>query len=71
METNENIICRLLGHNWGYKDYGNRMQPDGTRYIYQKSRRCSRCDAKEISMSRAEEKWIRLDAEQESEIFGD
>ncbi|MEP7169963.1 MAG: hypothetical protein ABI855_11385 [Bacteroidota bacterium] len=57
MNGSENILCKLIGHNWTYKDYTEWMKPDGSRYSYKRSRRCSRCHKKEITFSDKEIEW--------------
>ena len=38
-----NYVCRVLGHNWRYKDYSNWMKENGERYDFKATRKCNRC----------------------------
>ena len=40
-------LCKLLGHNWTYKDYTNWMKENGDDYDFKASRNCSRCNQNE------------------------
>jgi len=44
MKKNLNIICKLTGHDWRYKDYTNWMKENGDNYDFKASRFCSRCN---------------------------
>ncbi|MEO5571191.1 MAG: hypothetical protein ABIT08_11300 [Bacteroidia bacterium] len=44
------LLCKILGHTWHYKDYTNAMQPDGTPYTYTESKRCFRCNLKLVQL---------------------
>jgi hypothetical protein len=37
-------LCSLFGHRWLYKDYANYIQADGSKYDFQASRNCTRCN---------------------------
>ncbi|HKR03634.1 MAG TPA: hypothetical protein VJY62_03285 [Bacteroidia bacterium] len=50
------ILCKILGHNWHYKDYTHAMQPDGTPFPYTESRRCFRCNVKFVRIEQGE--WM-------------
>lgn len=50
------ILCKILGHNWHYKDYNHAMQPDGTPYPYTESRRCFRCNIRSVRINEGE--WM-------------
>lgn len=43
MEKTISILCKLIGHNWSYKDYSNWMKSNGDDYPFKASRYCSRC----------------------------
>jgi hypothetical protein len=57
MSNKKRTICKIFGHDWAYKDYVNRMQPDGSAYAYSQSRRCGRCNKKEITSNNDEPTW--------------
>ena len=40
-------LCKLLGHNWRYKDYSNWMIANGEEYHFKASRNCLRCNQNE------------------------
>lgn len=42
-----NTLCKLVGHNWRYKDYSNWMKENGDSYDFKASRNCIRCSQKE------------------------
>ena len=36
-------LCKLLGHQWSYKDYSNYVKLNGEKYEFRASRNCKRC----------------------------
>ena len=38
-----NSLCKLIGHNWRYKDYSNWMKENGDKYEFSASRNCIIC----------------------------
>ncbi|MFI5219709.1 MAG: hypothetical protein ACHQNT_09490 [Bacteroidia bacterium] len=51
------LLCRVFGHFWKYKDYTNWITPKGDPYRYKRSRKCKRCDHKQVSCSLTENVW--------------
>jgi len=49
-----NLVCRLLGHNWRYKDTTKWIKLNGEKYSHTKTRRCIRCDQRDYLY----DKWI-------------
>lgn len=45
MNRVKQIICKLLGHKWGYKTY---LEYNNRKDSYIKKRRCKRCDYREV-----------------------
>lgn len=39
-----NLLCKLTGHKWMYKDYTNWMKENGDSYDFKASRNCTRCN---------------------------
>ena len=39
-----NSICKLIGHNWRYKEYSNWMIDKGDKYEFTVSRNCFLCN---------------------------
>ena len=37
------IICKVVGHNWYYKDYSNWMKENGDNYDFKAARKCTIC----------------------------
>lgn len=48
------MICKLFGHRWAYKNYEMTWKDFGNPYDYKYSRRCQRCNIREVL--RSEEK---------------
>ena len=44
IQEGKNILCRIVGHSWRYKDYSNWMSKNGGRYNFKASRNCTRCN---------------------------
>ena len=42
-----NSFCKLIGHNWRYKDYSNWMKDNGDKYEFKASRNCFLCNQTE------------------------
>lgn len=51
------VICLLSGHKWLYKDYSNIIGMENKRFDYKKSRRCIRCNKREVQTF--DDKWIK------------
>lgn len=43
IDKSTNILCKIIGHNWRYKDYSNWIKNCGDVYPFKASRNCSRC----------------------------
>ena len=61
----KNIICRIAGHSWRYKDYSNWMNENGGSYDFKASRNCIRCNEhgylyKEWEIKNVEIKRLKL-----------
>ncbi len=41
------LLCKLAGHHWHYKDYFNWKKENGDNYDFKASRNCSRCNQSE------------------------
>ena len=61
-----NKLCRLFGHRWHYKDYGNHIQADGNKYDFKASRNCSRCNQHAYFYT----EWI-VEAKSKTDFQGD
>ncbi len=42
------FICKLLDHRWSYKNYEMTLKEDGSKYDYKYSRRCHRCNKRQV-----------------------
>ena len=42
-----NILCKIVGHTWNYKDYSNWIKENGDNYDFKASRNCIICDQNE------------------------
>ena len=49
MKISSDIRCKIIGHNWIYKDCSNAMMSNGEKYEYSKLRKCLRCNKREYS----------------------
>jgi hypothetical protein len=47
-------ICKIVGHNWKYKDYTSCINHKGEKYLFTDKRICRRCDKREYKI----EKWL-------------
>ena len=50
----QNFVCRILGHNWRFKDTTLWIKLNGEKYPHTKTRRCIRCDQRDYLY----EDWI-------------
>lgn len=41
-------FCFIIGHKWVYKDYTNMVETSHKKWAFKKSRRCKRCQKKEV-----------------------
>ena len=63
------FICKLVGHNWRYKDYSDWIMNNGEQYAFKAARKCIRCSQNEYFSS----EWIespkdhRLDVQRDNE----
>lgn len=46
-----NLACTLFGHRWSYKNYELTLSEDGGQYPYRYSRRCHRCNQRQVFRS--------------------
>ncbi len=44
-------LCKMMGHNWRYKDYSNWIKENGDKYDFKASRNCIRCNQNEYLYS--------------------
>lgn len=51
IRTMMSALCGLLGHKWAYKNYELTWKDHGNPYDYKYSRRCQRCNDREVYKS--------------------
>ena len=47
------MLCKLISHQWRYKDYSNWILNDGSEYPFKSTRTCSLCNRLEYLESKS------------------
>ncbi|MEO8147458.1 MAG: hypothetical protein ABI723_07465 [Bacteroidia bacterium] len=69
-EIKMNLICKLVGHWWRYKDYSTWIMDNGDKYPFKAARRCARCNRNEYFYTEwiQEAKNYKLDIQHDKEM---
>ena len=67
IKKTKNTVCKLIGHNWRFKDYSNWMKENGDNYDFKASKSCSRCNQREYLYNewKAERERSRYDVQRD------
>ena len=57
MKIATHILCRVVGHNWRFKDCSYAMKSNGEKYEYSRQRKCLRCMKREYFY----DEWIEAE----------